>query len=620
MTRHFLTAMFTNGTIFPNLIRRIGLSDRRALIIFHDVMMALIAMRLALFVTLDGTDSVLTTEFFVKQSFVLGLISVSIFMFLQTYRGVWRFFTARQAVLLAIATAIISVIYWPLLTTASLSPVEIPRVTIGWFYGIFLGFLIGSRVISKILRYQAIAQDASAQLLAPAYRVVLIGNKDQVKTFKTRYQALKTDRYEVLGVVTTDKSTSDESLMDSLQPNLDRQDDPETYSDYSLLGTVDEIKDIFDNLCSEDFQPHQFILLDAQDTGSVAPFVVNALVKEHISFGVMRSDLPLKIDAMTMADVYASKVPTLDTLAFHNKTVLVYGAASDLGKEITKSLMPLNVGRVIMWDHDVVGLENAYHDLLSVKHPAVHKASVASKLVFETRMFPSPKSLERFLTQNAVDIIINLRGMSAISASHIDSMAPFEIGLQENMRLSQVAKQCGVSTYGFVSHEVPHQPTLNSLSLLMNDMILDVCGSQDHKKEAGAASYFSVHTPFIVSKGTLQFMASKEITISQDDVAVCTPQYGAYMVLQSFARMIDAQDESVAETRDEPEFSFEIISYETLLADYGALYKTSFLPKLMKVKGGHDMVWPESTSAQEALQAALKARNVNEIKSILTAS
>ena len=627
--------------------------DRRILIICHDLFLTILACRVALFLTLDGSDALLSSGFFVKQYCVVGFIAFSFFLWFQTYKGVWRFFSLRQGILLCIVTGLTSLTYTPLLIRASLSPVEIPLSAVGVFWLLQTGALVGSRLVSRAVRFHQIMRDAVAQLPVKPNHVILIGQKSAIKSFQKRFSLLKDSPLDVLGVIVTDYK-SDKDL-----------DEAETQiANYDVLGHVGDIRSLYDEFISDDLAPHQIIFVDNSLSSKEIQTLLSAFDQTPLQFAKMTEELPLGIRPLQLFDVYETDLPALNPVPFQQKSLLILGAANPVGEALVKELLDLKVNHVTLWDTDVFGLEALKFSLLHPKHPKAHSKSVEDLLSFSSLGLDNDEQITKFIQQGAPDIVINLRSFIAAAAESFDPFKPYDIYLRENTDFLTSSLKNNVKNYVFVTSEVPHHRDSNRLSAIMGNLLKSMVktskesvfeaqrqksdfGQYEDKNSTNATSnpasnptgnlignqrhlqnqYYAINIPFVLSDQSTHFFSASKVSVTQKDLSVCSPYCAAHMILQSVINMNrpneqnDLEGESRPNSGDQdlsgPDYNFDIVTFESLLSQYKMISKKSSLSSIHYQPLSTLFDWPEDQQDQRKIFSSLHRRDLRTLKSLL---
>ena len=89
---------------------------RRVMVFIHDIIAMIVSIHLSFWLYYGDNLAYFSGHFIQKQTLIFGLLCAGFFLWFQTYRGVWRYVSMPQILILAGAIGIASLVYLPLAT------------------------------------------------------------------------------------------------------------------------------------------------------------------------------------------------------------------------------------------------------------------------------------------------------------------------------------------------------------------------------------------------------------------------------------------------------------------------------------------------------------------------
>ena len=191
-------------TPFQGFFVRLIQSYKPYVVLGHDLTMALLTIPLSLL--LRTGDEVLTypTSMVLFHSSVYVLISLSVFLTLRIYSGVWRYVSAYDVLRLVMAVAAITILYLPMMLIMGGDP-SMPKSMI-LITPLVLSVLLGSsRFMYRLwgdhqqqnLQKHILPKGKSNKLIP----ILLYGVNDHSESFIRHYKRESSSHYNILGLL-----------------------------------------------------------------------------------------------------------------------------------------------------------------------------------------------------------------------------------------------------------------------------------------------------------------------------------------------------------------------------------------------------------------------------------
>ena len=550
--------------------------NRNVLIFCHDVVALFAAMQLAMWLVMREELALLEPGFILKESLIFTLISSGFFLWFQTYKGLWRYVSWRQSALLVGVLGFASLIFFPLITKAHMQPIAIPTaiVLVNWIVASVL--LVGSRVFFRIFHERWSVADESLLTDAPMARVILVGAGLGARKFLTNLQAQKTHLYDVLGCVKTDPK------LDTMVKNID------------VMGSLEDLPDIIENFNTEGLHPHYIVFTDTDYFGSKARALLKNLAPFKVAFMKVQEEGSV-LEPLTIEDAFYTKPHSTPFSAFDGKNILIYGAASVLGKELAHVLDKSPCHKVFLWDQNTAGLKALAHHLNT------------SKARYLSRTHLEEKQLTAYLKENSIDVVINLKTLSALDIEPHDSALSFEAYVQENDRFSKACEKAHVGHYCFITQEAPHGVLATQLTPVAGHLL------REYSKKS-TATFAAINLPYIISSQDLFFQGGGHHAVQQNELPIISPAYAVHMLAQIMSSILTKKSWGT-----DSECQMENISYTDLAELYSQLNHHAQKPTYFVQNTGvaTTLKWNEET--YQKMRTALDGINYNEAGKALRA-
>ena len=317
---------------------------RNYLATIHDAVMAALSFLLSVYIRL-GADQWSLADDYIKQGTILfTLTCVGIFIYMRLYRGLWRYTSMQDMVMLGKAVTL-SVLIFAVIMFAVNRLDGIPRsvLFINWMLLLFL--LAGPRFIYRAFK------DRTLSLNLPLKEreripVLLIGAGDEAEQFIRDMARDRGSPYEVVGLV---------------------DDDPKqkgrTIHRIPICGDSGALDHIIRKLERKGMRPQKLILSDDKTAGPTVRHLLE--LADDIGIPLVRlprlsefkqgmHDRP-QLRPIAVEDLLGRSQNVLDrdsmqTLV-HGKRVLITGAGGTIGGELTRQICQFEPAEIILFEN-----------------------------------------------------------------------------------------------------------------------------------------------------------------------------------------------------------------------------------------------------------------------------
>ena len=330
----------------PSLLRKIpSLLDRRHLVFVHDLFMSGFALFLTFLMRFGDDFSLLSSGFITKHIVVFGLVSACIFLWLQSYRGIWRYISTHEIMGTIFAAGYATALYFPLMVLMSTSSF-IPRTTIFLLFLVTSFLLLSTRITYRFTQIKWLDDDGVVYQNKPASRVLLVGSLQEISHSLKGLKHEKNPSFTVLG---------------ALSPH--QTDTGRFVEGIEILGRFQDLENIVEHFNLEDKHPHSLVLLGKKNSNfqtlqTLAPQLPRlGLNLMRFSEGTKKPfDLePFSYKNLSLPDTQPSlsqesvASPTSKTL-LSKKRILLFGAEQLVGQNLSERLLSQGQENIFLSD------------------------------------------------------------------------------------------------------------------------------------------------------------------------------------------------------------------------------------------------------------------------------
>jgi FlaA1/EpsC-like NDP-sugar epimerase len=323
---------------------------RGYLVYTHDIVMAVLSFYAALYLRLgERFLTFFPTETLVMGGALFGAIAAGVFLYLDLYKGVWRYASVND--LIAITRAVTLVILLFLLAMFLWSRLNnIPRsyLVINWF--VLMALLGGPRFIYRLIKDRRLDFHMEA-VGGPRIPVLLVGAGDAAEEFIRSLHRATDANYAIVGIVSESAGRVGRNI-----------------HGIPVLGTMEDVKTVIADLDKKGTGPQRLILSKEDMDGAK----VRALLDAATETGMTLARLPRltefksgladasEVRPVAIEDLLGRPQKPLDREAMgsliKNKRVLITGAGGSIGSELVRQISAFAPSELTLVDNSEFNL------------------------------------------------------------------------------------------------------------------------------------------------------------------------------------------------------------------------------------------------------------------------
>ena len=484
--------------------------DNRVQILLYDTITTFIGTQFGLNVVLRNEMSLLTNNFVMKQAFIFSCISFGFFLIFRTYKGVWRYFSLRQAFVIISSTSISCLFFAPLILKANTQSVELPWIIIFVNWIMINAIMIGSRFSMRSL-YEYWFWDKNTVSSSIVEKVLLVGSgydTHQIINHIKEYNLKDSGKaYDIVGVIECDSSLVGSKINGT-----------------PIVGEIKNIFNIINDLSQNDVHITSVVFANKSLFGKKLQQILESLSDFSVKFKY--TDTQFNIKDISIGDLFYNHDPILDTNSLQDIHVCIYGGTSTIIDNFIKILAESKCTNISIWNRSFGELAK------------VNNLSCDGNIKIISQPIYDKDNIVSFLQNKKIDIFINLSFFSAIGIEHLDPTSCIDVALNENKLLMDVAHRSNIDHYFFVVCDTPYRNTSN--------MLLPVIEYSMHNYEPYSSKNHLIKLPYIATNNDVYFHnlfsnALSEIHVPQGTVNVSSEEYAIYMLLSHITSIIAKQ-------------------------------------------------------------------------------
>ena len=351
------------------LISRLMMSPRGRIVFAHDVMMAGVSLVVSLYLRVgDDLFYHYPLGTLVPATLTFVAIAAFMFLFLDLYRGIWRYASLDDMVAIARATTLTILVFLAVMflwTRLEALPRSVPFIN--WF--VLMALLGGPRFLYRAMKDRRLAfkieRDAGRRV-----PVLLFGADDGADLFIRALRRASEPTYRVVGIVAEKAKRVGQQI-----------------HEVPVLGTADDMEAVVRQLAHDGEAPERLILTREGFVGAE----VRALLDRADALGMtlgrlprpteLRSGIEDRVEPRPIAieDLLGRPQTPLDRAAMATliagRRVLVTGAGGSIGGELVRQIADLGPACLTLLDNSEYALY-AIDQELRGRHPAVDAPAV----------------------------------------------------------------------------------------------------------------------------------------------------------------------------------------------------------------------------------------------------
>ena len=330
--------------------------NRNTIAAFHDALMAAVSFVLSIYIRLGSDQFYLSKDYLYSGTVAFTLVSLSVFLYMRLYRGVWRYASLQDMIGIVKAVTYSVLIFAVLMFTINrLEGLPRSLLFINWMLLLFM--LAGPRFAYRAFKDRTFRWSLSEQDKIP---VLLIGAGDHAEQF---IRDMKRDRqaaYDVVGLV-----------------DDDAEQKGRTMHGVPIYGSTSMLPAIMQKLERKGQRPHKWIVTDDRVAGNA----VRHLLEQADNIGIPLARLPRlsefkhsvnerpQIRPIAVEDLLGRAQNVLDRDSMQSfvegRKVLITGAGGTIGSELTRQIAqfrPLELFLVEFSEFNLYHIEREIRD------------------------------------------------------------------------------------------------------------------------------------------------------------------------------------------------------------------------------------------------------------------
>lgn len=329
------------------VLKKIQSFERRFYALIHDIIIALITIPMVLWLRQSEDFCNYPTSFIIKHMIVYGLLSLGIYLWVQLYRGIWRYVSLNEVIVIGESVTYITFLYWPLMWLMNDDVVSMPRSIIPLSWMFMLLALSGARFAYRLLYERFHLPESVDYISVPQSRVLLLGATNQAEMFIRDLLRTTCPLYEVIGIIDTEKGKVGRYI-----------------HGIEIMGLIDDIPLIIEQLNNEGRHPHHLVIADTHMRDQKC---ISHLLDVTNGFKIDLARLPnldhftrpgpygLEIKPIQIEDLLNRAPVSLDRKRIKSfisgKRILITGAGGTIGGELVRQIASLSPDFLILLDH-----------------------------------------------------------------------------------------------------------------------------------------------------------------------------------------------------------------------------------------------------------------------------
>lgn len=324
----------------------------------HDLFVVILSLQISIFLRLGEEVLKISTETIALNTVFYLLFATAIFLGKRIYKGMWRYASLGDILLISLSVTYISILYIPVLL---LLPPEysLPRSVplINWF--VLTAFLGAPRLFYRLHRQRRNKLHAIPGHKSKA--ALIVGSGDQTELFIRELRRQHDHTYDLLGIITFKKAHKGQKI-----------------HHVPIIGTITEIPRLIDEL-NKSRPVEMLVVADENLSGKT----LKSLADLADSLNLRLTRLPRiseitdptekpRVKPIVIEDLLGREQASLDREGMQamiaGKRVLITGAGGTIGGELVRQISDFNPAHICILDHSEYLLYMS-HLSLSERHP-----------------------------------------------------------------------------------------------------------------------------------------------------------------------------------------------------------------------------------------------------------
>ena len=347
----------------------VRMTHRGYLVYTHDIVMAVLSFYASLYLRLgEHFVTFFPAETLVLSGVLFGVIATGVFLYLDLYKGVWRYASVND--LIAITRAVTLVILIFLLAMFLWSRLNnLPRsyLAINWF--VLMALLGGPRFFYRLAKDKRL--DFQIEAVSGArIPVLLVGAGDAAEEFIRSLSRAPDAIYRIVGIVS--------ETPDRVGRNI---------HGVPVLGTLENIEGIIENMGRNDERPQRLILSKNEMDGVKVRSLLDAATESGMTLARLPRLTEFKSGPADTTEVRPVAIEDLlgrpqrplhreaMALLIKDKRVLITGAGGSIGSELVRQISDFGPAELTLVDNSEFNLYSVDMEM-SERHPQLNRRTI----------------------------------------------------------------------------------------------------------------------------------------------------------------------------------------------------------------------------------------------------
>ena len=351
----------------PRFLRRF---TRPTVAFAHDVVMAAASFVLSLYLRVGDQFASYGTDFLLLGTAVFALVAAGIYLWMDLYRGIWRYASLNDLAAIAQAVTLIILVFLPVMfLTTRLHALPRSLVIINWF--VLMTLLAAPRIAYRLLkdgRFDLTYNPAQGRRVD----VLLVGTGDGAEMFIQAMGQGVRGEYRAVGIVDTGDRRIGRHICG-----------------VKVMGRLEDLPQVVDYLDRRGQRPQRLIVTKPEITGEP----LRQLVEAALQLGMTVARLPqitefraasgqdVEIRPVALEDLLGRPQNVLDREAMRTlvagRRVMVTGAGGTIGTELARQIAAIGPARLTLVDSSEFNLYSVDMELAERAPAIVRRAILA---------------------------------------------------------------------------------------------------------------------------------------------------------------------------------------------------------------------------------------------------
>jgi FlaA1/EpsC-like NDP-sugar epimerase len=510
----------------------------------HDAIVACITVSLALYLRLGDDAFALPPADVALMTASFLAISATAFTFFGVYRGVWRYASLGDLIIIVKATTVAVLLFIAcmyLFQQLDSIPRSVP--VIQWF--LLVVVLGGSRFAYRLFRHQHRALTPRVQPAAPI-PVLLVGACEGAEQFIRATKADANAPYKVVGVV-DDHAEFQGRFIHGVR----------------VLGMCDELTAVLARLASRGVRPQRLIMTDA--TGKRNDAATQEMLRTAERLGLTAACLPrltdfrdkpkdgeIDLQPIALEDLLGRPQAPLDRDAISRliagRRILITGAGGTIGSELTRQIAALRPVELTLLDFSEFNLYSIEIELRE-RHPSLRCRAVLCNIRDRERVM-------QLFAAHRPELVFHAAALKHVPMVELNKVEGVLTNVLGTRNVADAASRYGARAMVQVSTDKAVNPTnVMGASKRLAEFYcqaLDVATSPDREREQPSPRFMTVRFGNVLgSSGSVvplfqrQLARGGPLTVTHPDIKryFMTVREAVELILQASAHGLQHPDE-----------------------------------------------------------------------------